>query len=309
MIKAGITGGAHPAAGELIRILINHPDVELQWVAAPEVSGEMVSAMHKGLLGETYMRFSDEVNIEDIDVLFLCPSEPGENKAFLEANEIPERIKIVDLSADYRLTDPEQHTWVYALPELNRKPLVRGATKAAIPGELAHAVLLGLLPMAKNLMLNNDIHISVTTATDEAAAGQPLAYLDHEEIDEMKFALRQLQSSFNSDIYMLVSAAGWNRGTVATMYLETGVSIDELRNLYDEFYEDHNFTFLTDQLPDLREVTNTNKCVIHLEKVGKRVAITSMIDDKLKGTAGTAVHAMNLLFGLQERVGLMLKSV
>ncbi|MBO4994925.1 MAG: N-acetyl-gamma-glutamyl-phosphate reductase [Muribaculaceae bacterium] len=310
MIKVGITGGHHPAAGELIRILINHPDIELQWVAAPELAGRMISGFHKGLLGETYMRFTDEASIDDIDVLFMCPGEQNENKSFLESIEIPENLKIIDLSSDFRISDSDSE-WVYGLPELNRKPLVRGAKRSAIPGAYATIVALSLLPMAKNLMLNGDIHVAAVAPSgefDDNRPGEAIALLDHEEVDEIKYALRQLQSSFNSDIKFVATAGGWKRGLTATVYLDTNVSEDELKNIYDEFYEDHNFTFLSDTVPSLADVIGTNKCIIHIQKAGNTLAITSVLDAKLKGEASNAVHNMNLLFGLQERVGLTLKA-
>lgn len=307
MIKAGIVGGLSQSAGELIRILINHPDVDLIRVTEPELAGLPVSAHHKGLIGENYMRFSSEVATDDVDILFLCPSEEGESLHFVGGNTLPESLCIVDMSADFR--NHIGDGWVYGLPELNRKPLVRGARRASVPGAMAHAVLLALLPLAAEGLLNADLHINVTTSSEDAEAGQPLAFLDHEEVDEIRNSIRVLQPDFDRDILFLAQASGWERGTVATVYFRTPEPLERIRALFEEMYRDHNFTYLTDSLPDLREVTGTNKAVIHLEKVGNRLVITSMIDNAVKGGAGTAVHDMNLLFGLQERVGLMLKSV
>ncbi len=309
MIKVGITGGQHPTAGELIRILINHPDIELQWVAAPELKGRMITGVHKGLIGETYMRFTDEISLDDVDVLFLCPGEPYENKAFIEAIDVPENLKIIDLSSDYRM-EPEDSPWIYGLPELNRKPLVRGGQYSSVPGAYATIVTLALLPMAKNLLLNSNIHVAAVAPSNEFenSPGEAIALLDHPEVEEMKYALRKLQSSFDSDIDFVATAGGWSRGLTATIYLETPIAEDEIKNMYDEFYEDHNFTFMSDSVPALSDVIGTNKCIIHLEKNGKMLVVTAAIDARIKGEAGNAVHNMNLLFGLQERVGLTLKA-
>ena len=307
MIRVGIVGGESVAAGNLIRILINHPDVELAWVESASEEGSLLSQRHKGLTGETYMQFVRRGNPADTDVIFLCNSIDGDSEHYMASHQLPENVKVIDLSPDFRMPLGEvESEWVYALPELNRKQLVRGATRAAIPGTLASIMLLSLLPMAKNLMLNSDIHVSCTTATGEDAPGEATVILDHEEIEETAKALKSLQQSFNSDIHLVATAGGWNRGLSATIYLDTPVGEDDIKDLYDAFYEDHGFTFLTESYPGLEEVTGTNKCVIHLEKVGSKLAITTVIDDTLKGGAAAAVHVMNLMFGLQERVGLML---
>lgn len=308
MIRAGIIGGLHPAAGALIRLLINHPDVELMWVNAPEAEGHTLSAAHRGLIGETYMRFTSAVDPETVDVIFLCNTDDGESREFLSRHEIPKRMRVIDFSPDFRL-EPEEvelpSRWVFALPELHRKPLVRGARKAAIPGAISSAVLLGLLPLAKGLLLNSPIHTTVMTpSADDMPPAYPVAYLDHDQVDEINHALRQLQTSFCSPINLIASAAGWSRGMVATSYFETSISLDQARDIFDEFYEDHSFTFVSESLPDLREVVGTNRCVIYLEKVKNQLIVTTVIDDILKGSAGNALHTMNLLFGLQERVGL-----
>lgn len=307
MIRVGITGGESEAAGHLIRILINHPDVELAWVESPSEEGSLLSQRHKGLTGETYMQFCRKGNPEDTDVIFLCNTVDGDSERYVATRRIPDNVKLIDLSPDFRMPEEGSDSpWVYALPELNRKPLVRGATRAAIPGPLATIMLLSLLPMAKNLLLNSDIHVSCVTPTGEDTPGEATVMLDHEEIEETRQALRSLQQSFDAPIHLVATAGGWNRGISATIYLDTPVSEDDIKDLYDTFYEDHGFTFLSESYPGLDEVAGTNKCVIHVEKVDGRLAVTAVIDDILKGGAAAAVHVMNLLFGLQERVGLML---
>ncbi|MCC8070958.1 MAG: N-acetyl-gamma-glutamyl-phosphate reductase [Bacteroidales bacterium] len=309
MIRTGIVGGDSKEAGDIIRILINHPDVELAWVEAPENEGILLSHVHPGLTGETYMRFCSAGDPSQIDALFLCYTAEGDSERYLSRHAVPDSVKIVDLSPDFRLDGPDS-PWVFGLAELNRKPLVRGAKKASIPGPYATAVLLGLLPLAKNLLLTSDIHVAaVGPASSLVAPGEPIALLDYDEVDEISYGLKQLQSSFNSPIHFVATAGGWHQGIATTIYLNINVGEDEIKDLYDQFYEDHSFTFVTEACPDLREVIGTNKCGISLQKVDNTLAITTVIDDRLKGKASAAVHAMNLLFGLQERVGLMLKAL
>lgn len=309
MIKVGITGGDTESAGNLIRILINHPDVELVWVEAPQDEGTLIAQRHHGLIGETYMQFCRRGNLQDIDLLFMCFNIDGDSERYLAARTVPESLKIIDLSPDFRMPaeSPEgEPRWVYALPELNRKALVRGATRAAIPGSLATVMLLSLLPLAKNLLLNSDIHVSCVTPAGEEAPGEASVALEHEEVEETCRALASLQTSFSSTIHLVGAAGGWPSGISAITYVDTPVSEDHLKDIYDTFYEDHGFTFLSESFPSLAEVTGTNKCVMHIGKSGDSLVITAVIDNNLKGGAAAAVHVMNLMFGLQERVGLML---
>lgn len=310
MIRAGIAGGASDQAGELIRILINHPDVEIAWVSSPGDEGELISQRHRGLVGETYMMFCSDHTPDDIDVLFLCFSEDGDSERYLARHTIGENTKIIDLSPDFRLPVEGDMEWVYALPELNRKSIVRGAKRAAVPGPLATIMLLSLLPLAKNLLLNSPVHVSCVNGcrTGAEKPGEATVLLEHEEIDEAKKALQSLQSSFNSPIHLVSTAGGWESGLSSIIYVNTPIGEDELKDIYDTYYEDHGFTFLSESIPDLGEVRGTNKCLIHIGKVGDMLVVNAVIDDVLKGGAAAAVHVMNLMFGLQERVGLMLKA-
>ena len=306
MIRAAIAGGSTSRAGEVIKLLVNHPDVEIIWVNDPDLKGHSLYEIHKGLRGETYMRFSAEPSTDNIDVLFLCFDDPDDTASFLHSICLPESVKMIDLSGLFRDPSDTDSPWVYALPELNRKPLVRGATRAAVPGALATAALLGLLPMAKHLMLTADIHASAVVPDAYAEPGEALVLLDHEQTGEITSALQSLQSSCSRPLFFVVTAGGWTRGISLVMYFKCAVAEDELLALYNEYYADHSFTFMSDSVPSLSEVTGTAKCIINLRKVDDRVAISVAIDDVLKGSAAQAVHAMNLLFGLQERVGLML---
>lgn len=310
MIRAGVTGGSLMVAGEIIKLLINHPDVEISWVIDPSVEGALLSQVHKGLRGETYMRFTSEPAFDNVDVIFLCFDEPGDARRFVETKNLPDRIRLIDLSGDYLAdsTFADGDRWIYGLPELSRKPLVRGATRTAVPHAISSAILLSLLPMAKASLLNTDISVTAVVAEPEAEPGEALALIELEEEYNISRALRSLQQDFASKMMFIVMVGGWKRGISVTIHFECSASEEQLLDLYDKFYEDHGFTFMSSSLPNLTEVNGTNKCIINLQKVGDRVVVTAVIDDLIKGASAMAVHDMNLLFGLQERVGLMLKT-
>ncbi|MDD2960531.1 MAG: N-acetyl-gamma-glutamyl-phosphate reductase [Muribaculaceae bacterium] len=318
MIKAGIIGGAGYTAGELIRLLLIHPDVEISWVNSTSNAGNDITAVHQGLIGETDLKFTSTTEWDKIDVLFCCTPH-GETRRFMEANAVPEDLKIIDLSTDYRHKD-DTHDFVYGLPELNRKHIIR-AKHVANPGCFATAIQLALLPLAKNLMLNSDIHVNAITGSTGAGV-KPSATshfswrndnisiykpFKHQHLDEIRQSLVQLQNSFNSEINFIPVRGCFARGIFATIYMDCPIELDVLRKLYDDYYDDHNFTFVSDKMPDLKDVVNTNKCILHLSKEGNKLLIVSVIDNLIKGASGQAVHNMNLLFGLHERAGLSLK--
>ena len=319
MIKAGIIGGAGYTAGELIRLLINHPDVQLMWVNSSSNAGNPVASVHQGLIGETDLVFTDQTPFDEINVLFFCTPH-GQTRTFLESHSVPDDLRIIDLSTDYRHQDGT-HDFVYGLPELNRKAIVRGAKHIANPGCFATAIQLALLPLAKNLLLNKDVHVfAITGSTGAGVKPAPTSHFSwrndnisiykpfrHQHLDEIRQSLSQLQNSFASEIDFIPVRGCFSRGIFATLYLDCPVELSEIRRLYDDYYSDYNFTFVTDKMPDLKDVVNTNKCLLHLEKEGNKLIIVSVIDNLLKGASGTAVHNMNLLFGLHERTGLCLK--
>lgn len=319
MIKAGIIGGAGYTAGELIRLLLNHPDVELVWVNSNSNAGNPVSQVHQGLIGETDLVFTSETPFDQIDVVFFCTPH-GESRKFMEANAIPEDLKIVDLSQDYRISDGE-HDFIYGLPEVNRKYIIRGR-HVANPGCFATAIQLALIPLAKNLLLNSDINITAITGSTGAGV-KPSATshyswrndnisvykpFKHQHLAEIKQTLKSMQNSFNSEINLIPVRGCFSRGIFVATYLDCPVELSEIKKLYEDYYDDHNFTFISDKMPDLKDVVNTNKCILHLEKEDNKLLIISVIDNLLKGASGQAVHNMNLLFGLHERVGLQLKA-
>lgn len=306
MIRVGIIGGTAYTAGELTRLLINHPDVQMMWIQSNECVDELVSDIHQGLIGECYLRLTDTPRWDEIDVVFCC-EHSGKSRDYITGAYIPGNVKIIDMSGDYRIENGS-HDFVYGLPELNRKKMVRGAVHVANPGAFATAIQLALLPLAKNLLLNSDIHVTAISG-DPLLADNVMIYkpLSHNHVDEIKQSLKSLQNSFNSDIYFIPMLGSFSRGLMATVYLTTSVGLNEIRGLFEDYYSDHNFTFVTDKQVDLKDVANTNKCILHLDKIGDKLLITSVIDSMLKGSAGTAVHNMNLLFGLSERTGLALK--
>lgn len=311
MIRAALTGGASPVAGEIIKLLINHPDIELSWIYEPHADGALISQVHKGLRGETYMRFTAQPSTDNVDVLFLCFDEPGMSKKFLQANPFPEKTKIVDTSRDFlpQATFADGDDWIFGLPELSRKPLVRGGMHASAPDPLTSAVLLSLLPLAKHHLLNEgDIHVTAAVAEEDAEPGEMLALIDIEQSDDIVRGLRSLDPTFDTPMTFMVMCGGWRRGISASTHFKSSITEEKAISIFNDFYDDHGFTFISQSMPNLAEVVGTNKTIININRVGDRLVINIVMDDLIKGQAAMAVHDMNLLFGLQEKVGLTLKS-
>lgn len=319
MIKTGIIEGAGFTGGELIRLLLNHPDVHLIFITGSGNSGQKVHEVHRGLYGETELTFAEEPELDKIDLLFLC-TDVEESRLFMSSYEIPENLKIIDFSREYRLKS-EEHEFVYGLPELNRRAICH-SRYVANPGNFATCVTLGLLPLAKNLMLNDDIYVHAiigsTSAGRKASTKTHFSWRNdnvsiykpftHQHLPEMRESLKQLQSSFNSDIHFVPYRGNFTRGIFCTIMAKNKVAIEELTQLYVDYYAEDSFTHITPDNIDLKQVVNTNKCLIHLEKHGDMLLITSCIDNLLKGASGQAVHNMNLLFNLEETTGLNLKA-
>ena len=318
MINVGIIGGAGYTAGELIRLLLLHPDVEISFVNSTSNAGNKITDVHSDLYGETDLVFTDELPFSDIDVLFFCTAH-GDSKKFMDSHEVPSSLKIIDLSTDFRLESPE-HDFVYGLPELNRRRIC-AAKHIANPGCFATCIQLGVLPLAKHLMLNSELHVNAITGStgagvkpsgtshfswrnDNISIYKPF---EHQHLAEIKQSLSSLQNSFRSAINFIPVRGNFSRGIFATTYIDCKIDLSEIKRIYEEYYNDHSFTFVIDKNPDLKQVVNTNKCLIHLEKHHDKLLIVSMIDNLLKGASGQAVHNMNLIFGLEESVGLHLK--
>jgi N-acetyl-gamma-glutamyl-phosphate reductase len=320
----GIIGGAGYTGGELIRLLLRHPQVQIAFVHSNSQAGKPVSSVHQDLVGDTELLFTEQLQT-DIDVLFLCVGH-GEAKKFLQANNIPARIKIIDLSQDFRLQQNDAHrlddrSFVYGLPELN-KALIQQANNIANPGCFATAIQLGLLPLAQAGLLG-DVH--TTGITGSTGAGQGLsptshfswranniqAYktLQHQHLGEIAQSLQQLQSSLAADAIQFVPWRGdFTRGIYISSVTHCTWSLEEAYQLYQDFYAAHPFTIVSQNMIDLKQVVNTNRCLVHLEKVGNHLAIHTAIDNLLKGASGQAVQNMNLLFGIPETEGLQLKA-
>jgi len=326
-IKAGIIGGAGYTGGELIRLLVNHPDVSLSFIHSRSNAGKPVSTVHQDLTGETDLVFSDGLN-EEADVLFLCLGH-GESRKFLKENSIPRNISIIDLANDFRLKDSASfgdRNFVYGLPELNREAIKKADT-VANPGCFATAIQLGLLPLAKEGLLET---VYTTGITGSTGAGQSLsatshfswranniqAYktLTHQHLNEIQESLHQLQENFPDTpseagrLNFVPWRGDFTRGIFISSQMHCTVPLNELNSLYREFYKGQMFTHVTDQPVFLKQVVNTNKCIIQLEKTGNTLVVHSVIDNLLKGASGQAVQNMNLLFGLDEKAGLHLKA-
>lgn len=320
-IKVGIVGGAGYTGGELLRLLLNHPHAEIAFINSGSNAGNPVSKIHADLIGETDLLFTAELS-NDIDVLFLCVGH-GDATKFLAANSIDDKIKIIDLSQDFRLLNKAttgNRTFVYGLPELN-KEAIRAAKNIANPGCFATAIQLGLLPLAKAGLLNE---VYTTGITGSTGAGQGLnatshfswranniqAYktLEHQHLGEIGQSLLQLQNDSDIDISFVPWRGDFTRGIFISSTLKCDLSIEELTVLFETFYAAHPFVTISKAPIFLKQVVNTNKCVIQLEKIGGKLVVHSTIDNLLKGASGQAIQNMNLLFGLDETTGLKLKS-
>jgi len=321
-ISAGIVGGAGYTGGEMLRILINHPNVEIAFIHSTSNAGNHVYNVHTDLFGDTDLKFAAELAY-NIDVLFLCVGH-GDAKKFLESNSIPDHIKIIDLSQDFRLIQNSKlksKSFVYGLPELNRDA-IKQAQNIANPGCFATCLQLGLLPLASKGLLNNEVHITATTGS--TGAGQSLSAtthftwrndnlsvykaFEHQHLREIGQSINQLQADFNQPINFIPYRGGFTRGIIASTYVDSDLTDAEALKLYHDFYHEHPFTHVTSRDIDLKQIVNTNKCFLQVKKHGNKLLIISILDNLLKGASGQAVQNMNLMFGLDEKAGLRLKA-
>lgn len=320
-IKAGIIGGAGYTGGELIRLLLNHPGVETSFIHSRSNAGKSVHTVHQDLLGDTDLKFTGELN-DNIDVLFLCLGH-GESKKFLTENKITDRIKIIDLANDFRLTMQSEianRKFIYGLPELNRDR-IKTADNIANPGCFATSIQLGLLPLAKAGLLTD---IYTTGITGSTGAGQSLsatshfswranniqAYktLTHQHLGEIGESLLHLQPKNDIELSFVPWRGDFTRGIFVSSTLNCDLSLEELNKIFEDYYNTHPFVQVSRDAIFLKQVVNTNKAVIQLEKAGSKLVVHSAIDNLLKGASGQAVQNMNLLFGLDETSGLKLKA-
>lgn len=337
MIKVGIIGGAGYTGGELLRILLNHPEVEITFVHSNSNAGNAISDIHTDLLGDTDLKFTADTNFTALfglqdnntdsqSVLFLCVGH-GDAKTFLEAHAIDERIRIIDLSQDFRLKanaifkNNAERTFVYGLPELN-KEAIKTAKNIANPGCFATCIQLGLLPLAAKGLLQAEVHVNATTGS--TGAGQKLSRTSHfswrnnnlsiynafghRHLKEIGESLIQLQGDVKEAIHFIPQRGNFTRGIFAASYVKCDLDEEQAYALYEEYYAQHPFTHVSRANIDLKQVVNTNKVLIHLEKHGNQLLILSIEDNLVKGASGQAVQNMNLMFGLKETTGLKLKA-
>ena len=322
MIKVGIIGGAGYTAGELCRILINHPEAEITFIHSESNAGNKITDVHGGLIGETELVFTDQLEFEKVDVVFFCFGH-GKSREFLSTHTIPSNVKIVDLAQDFRLADPS-HDYIYGLPEINRDAISK-AMHVANPGCFATCIQLGLLPLAKaGLLKGNDINVNAITGSTGAGfkpqATSHFSWRDnnlsiykpfqHQHIPEIKQSLKQTQGEFDVEIDFIPYRGNFPRGIFATevIKVDENVDIEEVIKTYKDFYANAAFTHYSDKAIDMKQVVNTNKALVHVEKYGNKLLVTSTIDNLLKGASGQAVQNMNIMFGIDEMAGLRLKA-
>jgi N-acetyl-gamma-glutamyl-phosphate reductase len=320
-IKAGIIGGAGYTGGELIRILLNHPEVEIAFVHSNSSAGKFVFEVHNDLLGETTLQFTNKLS-NNVDVLFLCLGH-SEARKFLTENHIEDSVRIIDLSQDFRLNGKFQNRrFTYGIPEVDRSRIAE-AQNIANPGCFATAIQLALLPMAFEQLIESDVHISGITGS--SGAGQSLSatshfswrnnnvstykVFNHQHIREIEQNLRRMQPGMHNSLWFVPYRGNFTRGIWTTCYVRTSMDIEEAEVLYRNYYEHHPFIHIVNENPHLKQVVNTNKCVLYLEKHDDMLVIVSIIDNLLKGASGQAVQNMNLMFGIEETAGLRLKAM
>lgn len=322
MIQVGIIGGAGYTAGELIRLLLNHSQTNINFIFSTSNAGNNVCKVHQDLIGSTDLTFTSEIN-PNIDVLFLCLGH-GNSSAFLEKNAFSSKTKIIDLSNDFRLKSNETFmgkTFTYGLPEL-QKEAVKKTNYLANPGCFATAIQLALLPLAAASLIKSDVHINAVTGATGAGTSlsktthftwrdNNFSYykpFTHQHLGEINQTVTQLDQSFDSEINFMPNRGNFSRGIFATLYTKFDGTLEEAKTIYNDYYKDAAFTFVSDDDIHLKQVVNTNKCIVHLHKYENKLLVTSIIDNLLKGASGQAIQNMNLMFGVKETEGLQLKA-
>jgi N-acetyl-gamma-glutamyl-phosphate reductase len=320
MIRVGIIGGAGYTGGELVRLLLRHPQCEIKFVQSRSQANRLISEIHTDLLSETDMCFSAAAE-DEIDVLFLCLGH-GESKKFLENTPPDHKIKIIDLSQDFRLNSPHDRLFTYGLPEFNRAKIVR-AGNIANPGCFATAIQLAHLPLSAQGKLRYPLHISaITGSTGAGQSAAPTTHFSwrhgnislykafkHQHLAEIRMIIKQMQNDHVPDIMMLPFRGGFTRGILAAVYTRSDMSFEQAFSLFENYYRSHPFVTISAQNPDIKMVVNTNKAILYLEKHETELLIICVIDNLLKGASGQAVQNMNLMSGIDETCGLMLKPV
>ena len=318
MIRIGILGAAGYTGGELIRLLLNHPEAEIVFANSESNAGNLVADVHEGLYGDTELRFTSEMPFDQVDVVFFCFGH-GKSEQFLREHTIPAHVKIIDLAQDFRLSAPD-NDYVYGLPEINRERIA-AAQHVANPGCFATCIQLGLLPAAKLGIVKGDI--AVNAITGSTGAGQKPGATTHfswrnnnmsiykafchQHVPEICQSLKQVQGELDAEIDFIPYRGDFARGIFATEVVKTDMPIEQIVEAYKAFYKDAPFTHYVDNAIDMKQVVNTNKALIHCDKFGNKLLVTSTIDNLLKGAVGQAVQNMNIMFGVEETMGLRLK--
>ena len=318
MIKIGILGAAGYTGGELIRLLLNHPEAEIVFANSESNAGNLVSDVHEGLIGDTDLKFTDQMPFDDVDVIFFCFGH-GKSEQFLKEHTIPAKVKIIDLAQDFRIKG--SHDYVYGLPEINKSEIAK-AQHVANPGCFATCIQLGLLPAAKLGLLKYDV--AVNAITGSTGAGQkPGATthfswrnnnlsiykpFTHQHLAEIRQSLIQLQGSLDVDIDFIPYRGDFARGIFCTEVIRTKANAEEVIEGYKDFYRNAAFTHYSEKAIDLKQVVNTNKCLVHIDAFENKLLVTTAIDNLLKGAVGQAVQNMNIMFGIDEKAGLRLKA-
>ena len=318
MIKIGILGAAGYTGGELIRLLLNHPEAEIVFANSESNAGNLVADVHEGLYGDTDLRFTSEMPFEKVDVVFFCFGH-GKSEQFLREHTIPSNVKIIDLAQDFRLAAPD-NDYVYGLPEINRERIA-AAQHVANPGCFATCIQLGLLPAAKLGIVKGDI--AVNAITGSTGAGQKPGATTHfswrnnnmsiykafchQHVPEICQSLKQVQGELDAEIDFIPYRGDFARGIFATEVVKTDMPLEQIIEAYKAFYKDAPFTHYVDNAIDMKQVVNTNKALVHCDKFGNKLLITSTIDNLLKGAVGQAVQNMNIMFGVEETMGMRLK--
>ena len=327
MIKIGILGAAGYTGGELIRLLVNHPEAEIVFANSESNAGNLVADVHEGLLGDTDLRFTDAMPFDEVDVVFFCFGH-GKSEQFLQEHTIPAHVKIIDLAQDFRIAAPT-HDYAYGLPEIH-KAQIQQCQHLANPGCFATCIQLGLLPLAKAGLITHDV--AVNAITGSTGAGQkPVGtthfswrtdnmsvykVFTHQHLHEIRQSLTELQGSLDASIDFIPYRGDFARGIFCTEVVKfdgaegspTNPTAEQLADMYRTFYADAAFTHYVDKALDLKQVVNTNKALVHIDKFGNKAVITCIIDNLLKGAVGQAVQNMNLMFGVDEKAGLGLKA-
>lgn len=320
LIRVGIVGAAGYTAGELIRLLLNHPAAEIIFAHSESNAGNAVADVHAGLYGETDLCFTDQMPFDDVDVVFFCFGH-GKSTQFLAEHYIPADVRIIDLAQDFRLAS-DDHDYVYGLPELNVTKL-QGACHVANPGCFATCIQLALLPLASAGLLDGDIMVNAITGSTGAGvkpsaathfswrSGNVSIYkaFEHQHVPEILQSLHRLQPSFDGSVDFIPYRGDFTRGIFCTAVVRADVEPEAVVSLYKEFYANAVFTHYVDRPIDMKQVVGTNKCLVHVDVHGDKILVTSCIDNLLKGASGQAVQNMNLMFGLEENCGLQLKSL